>query len=55
MPPAHQNINASYRLDQAKFLRSLASKDMGLMSQFLRRLVDDSQEFQAWQKARQMP
>jgi hypothetical protein len=30
-----QNVNASYRLDQVEFLRSLASRDMGEMSKFL--------------------
>lgn len=55
MAAAHQNVNVSFRLDQAKFLRSLAAKDKGEMSQFLRKLLDDSQEFQAWSKGHQMP
>jgi hypothetical protein len=51
MPTTHKNINASYRLDQAAFLAWLASNDKGKMSQFLRRLLDESPEFRLWQEA----
>jgi hypothetical protein len=49
MPTTHKNINASYRLDQAAFLNALAESDKGNMSRFLRRLLDESKEFQEWQ------
>jgi hypothetical protein len=51
MPSAHKNVNVSFRLDQAEFLRSLAAKDKGIMSQFLRGLLDASPAYQDWSKS----
>jgi hypothetical protein len=51
MPPAHQNVNVSFRLDQAAFLRSLAAKDHGEMSRFLRDLLDASQAYQEYARS----
>jgi len=51
VPPAHQNVNVSFRLDQAAFLRSLAAKDRGIMSQYLRSLVDADPTYQEYARS----
>lgn len=53
MPSAYRNLTSSFRQDEAEFLQSLAKKEPGAMSRFLRGLVDASPEYKAWLKSRQ--
>jgi hypothetical protein len=52
MPHLYQNVNVSIACEgQLPFLQHLAAKSRGEMSRYIRNLIDNDLEYQAWQKA----
>lgn len=51
MPHLYQNVNISIACEgQLPFLQSLAAKNRGDMSRYIRALIEADPEYRAWQK-----